>query len=65
MRRGERFAERDCVGGGGAVEFVDAVQCARVRLGEGIKDSGWVAAACGEDDAGVGLVEVEFCKAMA
>jgi hypothetical protein len=55
LRGGERFAERDCVAGGGAVEFVDAVQRSRIRFGEGVENDGWVAAACGEDDAGVGL----------
>lgn len=66
MLRGEEcFTQSDCVGCRGAVECVDPVQRTWVRWGKGVEDGGWVVCARGEDDAGVGLVEVELCEAEA
>lgn len=38
------------------------MQCTGIRLGKGFENAGWVVGACGEDDAGVGLAEVECCE---
>lgn len=36
-----------------------------MRLGKGVENARWVVGACGEDDAGVGLVEIKLCETEA